>query len=85
MKELPTFCTSTMVMFGTIATKSRGILDSRGLNLLSREHIHRDRHVLERLVALARRDHDLVELKEVGFAPRRIRANRAIPNATSQY
>ncbi len=24
MKELPTFCTSTMVMFGTIATKSRG-------------------------------------------------------------
>ncbi len=24
MKELPTFCTSTRVMFGTIATKSRG-------------------------------------------------------------
>ena len=35
-------------------------VDSRGLNLLRREHVHRDRHVLRCFIALARRDDDFL-------------------------
>ena len=62
MKELPTFCTSTSVMFGTIATKSRGVLDSGGLDRLRREGVPVIGYVLKRLVALARRNDDLLQL-----------------------
>jgi len=46
-----------------------GALDPRGLNLLRREDVHRDRHVLVGLIALARRDDDLLEV--AGWSRRR--------------
>ena len=36
--------------------------DSGRLNLLRREHVHGDRHALKDSVALARRDHDFLEV-----------------------
>ena len=67
MKDVPWFWVCTIVMFGVSAMKSCGRRMPAERDLLVVEDIDRDRHVDQRLVALARGDEDLLEALALNY------------------
>ncbi len=61
MNEVPWFWVCTIVMLGVSAMKSCGRVDAGGVDLRRIERVDGHRHVVLRLVALARRDDDFLE------------------------
>ena len=71
--DVPWFCVCTSVMFGVRSMKSCGRSMPAACDVRRGEHVDRDRHVERGLVALARRDDDLLEAGRRGWCLRRQR------------
>ena len=73
MNEVPWFCVCTIVMLGVSAMKSCGRWMPADWISSGVEGVDRDRHVQQRLVALARRDDDLLHLRALRHGRQRNR------------